>query len=221
MNLVDVLLIDDNEALPIRESMMAGHLEQFRITRKATLSQGLDALQGSCFQLILLDLSLPDASVAESVTKAVKMAPDLPLIALIDEGETAKVAEAIRLGAQDYVLKGCRCDSLDRAMHFAMERKRLVAEREDVRQLMEKEKSGLVAHLSHEVRNALACIHQFGNILIDGLAGKLSEEQCEYLGIMLENASQIRKVLDSLLEPQASSVGRLLTENESPSKTKD
>jgi signal transduction histidine kinase len=57
--------------------------------------------------------------------------------------------------------------------------------------------SELPANLSHELRNALACIQQFGNILVDGLAGELSGEQREYLGIMLENASKIRCVLDS------------------------
>jgi signal transduction histidine kinase len=60
--------------------------------------------------------------------------------------------------------------------------------------------SELPAYLSHELRNALACIQQFGNILIDGLAGELSGEQREYLGIMLENASKIRSVLDSALD---------------------
>jgi light-regulated signal transduction histidine kinase (bacteriophytochrome) len=54
--------------------------------------------------------------------------------------------------------------------------------------------------LSHGLRNALACIHQFGNILVDGLAGELSGEQREYVSIMLENASKIRKVLDSALD---------------------
>ena len=60
--------------------------------------------------------------------------------------------------------------------------------------------SNLSAYLSHELRNALACIHQFGNILVDGLAGELTGEQREYVGIMLENASKIRSVLDSSLD---------------------
>ena len=60
--------------------------------------------------------------------------------------------------------------------------------------------SELPAYLSHELRNALACIHQFGSILMDGLAGELSGEQREYVGIMLENASKIRRVLDSALD---------------------
>jgi len=66
--------------------------------------------------------------------------------------------------------------------------------------------SSLSAYLSHELRNALACIHQFGNILVDGLAGELSDEQREYVRIMLENASKIRKLLDSALEGTADSL---------------
>jgi light-regulated signal transduction histidine kinase (bacteriophytochrome) len=60
--------------------------------------------------------------------------------------------------------------------------------------------SDLPAYLSHELRNALCCIHQFGNILVDGLAGELTGEQREFVGIMLENASKIRSVLDSTLD---------------------
>ena len=60
--------------------------------------------------------------------------------------------------------------------------------------------SNLSTYLSHELRNALACIHQFGNILVDGLAGELSGEQREYVSIMLENASNIRRVLDGALD---------------------
>ena len=58
----------------------------------------------------------------------------------------------------------------------------------------------LPAYLSHELRNALACIQQFGNILADGLAGEMSSEQREYVGIILENARSIRSVLDSALD---------------------
>ena len=60
--------------------------------------------------------------------------------------------------------------------------------------------SELTAYLSHELRNAIACIHQFGNILVDGLSGELSGEQREYVSIMLENASKIRKLLDRAMD---------------------
>lgn len=62
----------------------------------------------------------------------------------------------------------------------------------------------LTFDLSHEVQNALACIQQFGTIILDGLAGNVSEEQRKYLHIMLKNASIIRSVLDSAREPAPS-----------------
>ena len=76
----------------------------------------------------------------------------------------------------------------------------------------------LTAYLSHELRNALACIHQFGNILVDGLAGELTGEQREYLGIMLENASKIRRVLDSALDGNNGPPKELLNKSERVSK---
>jgi signal transduction histidine kinase len=78
--------------------------------------------------------------------------------------------------------------------------------------------SELPAYLSHELRNALACIQQFGNILIDGLAGDLTGEQREYLGIMLENTSKIRKVLDGALDGASDPLDELTNKMEQHSK---
>ena len=72
--------------------------------------------------------------------------------------------------------------------------------------------SGPPANFSHDLRNTLGCIRQFGNILIDGLAGELSDEQREYVGIMLENASQIRRLLDSALEGNLSPIAESTNE---------
>jgi hypothetical protein len=48
----------------------------------------------------MLNLSLPDASVDESVGKILQKARELPVIALVNEGESAKAAEALYLGLE-------------------------------------------------------------------------------------------------------------------------
>jgi signal transduction histidine kinase len=78
--------------------------------------------------------------------------------------------------------------------------------------------SELPAHLSHELRNALACIQQFGNILVDGLAGEISSEQREYIGIMMENASKIRRVLDNPPDGNVGPLGKSTNKIERVSK---
>jgi DNA-binding NtrC family response regulator len=203
MKTVNVLLIDSEEAPQILPSATTGKDEQFRVTRYPTLSKGLDALQQSTFDVVLLSLSLPDFSAAESTTRTIEMARGSAVIALVNEGERPKAVEALCLGAYGYVFKGCRCDCLIQTIRHAMERKQLIADREHARRPAAENAEQLAVHLgnkSHQLRNALACIHQFGNILIDGLAGKLTDEQCDYVAIILENTSTIRTVLDSTLD---------------------
>jgi DNA-binding response OmpR family regulator len=200
MNNVPVLLIDAGEIPAIGRIANTGTLEQFCFTRTRTLSEGLEALQRSRFQLVLLNPSLPDASADESVKKTLEKARDLPVVALVNEDETANTAKALRLGLDDYVVKSSHRDFFIQSMRHAIERKQILGEKERNRRHLTNVDAQLTAHLSHELRNALACIHQFGTILIDGLAGSMSEEQREYLCIMIENASKIRSVLDEALE---------------------
>jgi DNA-binding NtrC family response regulator len=200
MNDVRVLLIDAGETPALCQTVNRGRLEQFLFTQTATLSGGMDAMRKSRFHLVLVNLSVPNALASESVTQILRIAPDVPVIALVNEGEVTKAGMALRHGMDDYILKGCTCDYLVRVLRHAIERKSLTARREKARSNAAAKDHRLTAHLSHECRNALACIHQFGTILIDGLAGNVSEEQREYLCIMLENTSRIRDVLDNALE---------------------
>jgi DNA-binding NtrC family response regulator len=206
MNTIQVLVIGGAEAVPIRESVKTTLLEQLRVTRMPTLAKGLDALQESPFQLVLLDLSLPDISTSESVTKILRIEQYLPVVTFVNERETARSVEALRSGARDNVLNGWQPDALIRTIQYAMERSQLIVDREAGRQAT-KNNEQFMAHMSHELRNALTCIFQFGNILIGGLAGELSEEQREYLGIMIGNASRIRSVLDGLTEAAPVALG--------------
>jgi DNA-binding NtrC family response regulator len=206
MNTVRVLLIDAAETSQLLPSANTAKGEEFQITRKANLSQGLDTLQESTFDVVLLSLSLPDSSATESTTRTLKVARNLPVIALVNQGEQTKAIEALSLGAYGYFMKGCQCDSLSQTIRHATARTPVITEREHVRQQSpdEEQSTAHLANKSHQLRNALACILQFGNILIDGLAGKLSDEQSEYVAIMLKNASTIRTVVDSTLDESGS-----------------
>jgi DNA-binding response OmpR family regulator len=202
MNAVSVLFINGSSGNANSQSdgTQWGSLEPFRVTRKSDLAQGLDGLQAGAFQLVLLDLADPHASTMESVTQVLLSAKDSPVIVLLKQGETTKAAEVMRLGAQDCVLQGCTCNSLMRTMKYALDRKRLVAEMEEDRTRNTKDKEQLLAHLSHELRNALACIHQFGNILMGGLAGEMTTEQRGYIRIMLQNATGITNIVKGLMD---------------------
>ncbi len=71
-----------------------------------------------------------------------------------------------------------------------------ITERKQVEQL----KDDFLSHISHELRTPLTAIYQFGTLIADGSAGKTSQEQDEFLRIMLRNVGQLRFMIDDLLE---------------------
>jgi PAS domain S-box-containing protein len=70
-------------------------------------------------------------------------------------------------------------------------------------------KDQFISHVSHELRSPLSAIHQFTTILLDGLAGGITEEQREYLDIVLRNSLQLRDMIGDLLEVTRAQSGKL------------
>jgi DNA-binding NarL/FixJ family response regulator len=76
----------------------------------------------------ILDLSLPDASGLEALHALRQISPDLPIIVLTGFDDLDMGLSAIRDGAEDYLVKNyVDGDSLQRAIRYAMERRRLTS----------------------------------------------------------------------------------------------
>ena len=89
------------------------------------LSAALDRLQEEPFDIILLDLGLPDSQGMESVSRLQTCAPHVPIIVLsgLDDENTA--TQAVQIGVQDYLIKGqVDANLLMRSIRYAMERKK-------------------------------------------------------------------------------------------------
>ena len=123
-----VLLVEGDvaEARVITDSLRAIRAP-FTISRQANrLDEALDAILAGEFDLVLLDLMLPDSTGFETFAKISEHAPHLPVIVLsrIEDAELA--LKIVHSGAQDY-FKTNSIDgpSLDRAMRYAIERSRI------------------------------------------------------------------------------------------------
>jgi PAS domain S-box-containing protein len=74
---------------------------------------------------VLLDLVLPDADGLEAVRAMLAVAPTVPIVVLSAHDDEATAAQAVREGAQDYLVKGnVSAERLSRAVRFAIERHR-------------------------------------------------------------------------------------------------
>ena len=99
--------------------------------------------------MILLDLNLPDSRGLETLTTIIKMSPKMPIVVLSGLADDATTIEAVKLGAQDYLVKGEVSGSmLVRVLRYAIERKQaeetLRAERDFSAQVMDTMGQGLI-----------------------------------------------------------------------------
>jgi two-component system sensor kinase FixL len=126
---MNLLVIEDNPGdarliqIYLAESRLTGETNSKVVTR---LSEAEEALEQESFDLILLDLSLPDSYGMETFDKVSAMAPDTPFIVLTGLDDEAVGIEAVRKGAQDFLIKKELDESvLGRAIQYALERHRL------------------------------------------------------------------------------------------------
>lgn len=70
-------------------------------------------------------------------------------------------------------------------------------------------KDQFFSNVSHELRTPLTAVYQFVTIVLDGLAGKLTAEQREYLEVALRNVKQLQAMVGDLLEAARAESGKL------------
>lgn len=81
--------------------------------------------------LIVTDLNLPDSSGMQTFHRLRECSGDIPIVILSGLEDVELATELVRIGAQDYVVKGAAAESLGRVVRFAIERgRRIRAERE-------------------------------------------------------------------------------------------
>jgi DNA-binding response OmpR family regulator len=128
---IQALLIEDSpsDVLLLREGLGTDVSGQFALTHVERLEDGLKCLVRDRFDVVLLDLGLPDSQGLETVRKLRLQDWDVPVIILTGLDDETLAANALHEGAQDYLVKG-HFDGywLTRATRYAMERHRLFLE---------------------------------------------------------------------------------------------
>lgn len=124
------MLVDDDEAdrrLVKLVLSKASPLVQFDIETAQNAAEAACRLTDASYDVVLLDLGLPDSSGVDTVRKAHYVNPDVPIVVLtgLDDEETG--LEAIRNGAEDYIVKGKSLEYLlVRTIRYTIERKRAI-----------------------------------------------------------------------------------------------
>jgi two-component system, cell cycle sensor histidine kinase and response regulator CckA len=123
---IRVLLIEDNlaEARLFRELLQDAWAEKFSLSHFQRLGTAKTEIKRTQFDVVLLDLTLPDSDGLASLDALTQQAPSLPIVVLTNTNDAALALNAVRHGAQDYLVKRqVTLDLLVRSIRYAIERK--------------------------------------------------------------------------------------------------
>ena len=212
-----ILLVEDNpaDAVLVQELLAevspAVHMEW--LTLLSTTLERLDAATPH-LDAVLLDLSLPDSKGLDTFRRAFARSPHTPIVVLTGLDDQMTAIDALRGGAQDYLIKG-EIDALglDRSIRYAIERKmaaeeirrlnaeleRRVAERTAELEAANKELEAFAYSVSHDLRAPLRAIDGFSQMVVDDAGEKLSEADLEHLQRVRAGAQRMAVLIDELL----------------------
>jgi len=201
LDVTRILIIEDNPGdarlveLVIRE---AG--DEYFLHWEKDLTSGLERLHSEPFDVVLLDLGLPETTGLGTFTMAVQQTPEeVAIIVLSGLSDEQVAAEAVALGAQDYLVKGeVDAKLLTRSIRYAVERKRY----ELALRRVNAELEGYAHTVSHDLRSPIGAMALACALLSDSMdmsLEELREEVDSATGTIKRNLAKCSTLIEDLL----------------------
>ena len=203
---IDVLLVEDNPRhaglirdeleieLPLATVMVAG-----------SVSDAHAALRDRRFDLIILDFRLPDGDGLEILRQLKVDGRSEPVVFVTTSSSTAIAVEAMKIGAEDYIVKEEGYVSvLPFVVREVVDRARLRAERKDLeRRLGRAERlaslNTLMAGIAHNLNNPLTTVRTFLELLPSRYETD-AEFRTSYYKLVLDEIERIRLLIGSMMQ---------------------
>ncbi|MFB6196060.1 MAG: hybrid sensor histidine kinase/response regulator [Haloplanus sp.] len=192
---LDILLVEDNpaDARLVEHHLTAPHVRdlvgEVTLHHREALAPALDDLERDPYDVVFLDLGLPESTGLETLDRMLATESRIPVVVLTGLDDREVAVEAIQRGAQDYLPK----DDLDagrlgRSVRYAVERHR---KEEKLRQQNER-LDEFASVVSHDLRNPL-------NVAKGRVDLAAAECESEHLPAVAQAIERMRALTDDLL----------------------
>ena len=205
---IRILLVESDPAdARLIAGMLSGSRTEYHIELVRTLTDAF-ARPEDDFDVALVDLGQPGGEGLDSLASCTERWPNRPILALSSDGDEFLAEEAVRLGAQDYLVKGdVNARAVRRATRYAFERHRTAEERRFlVRELEQSRKleaiGQLAAGVAHEINTPTQYVGDNTRFLRDAVrdlgraVGELRERAASGADLRAEELTQILEAAD-------------------------
>lgn len=139
--LLEILLVEDNDAhaTAIKKYISRSWAGQFSLERATQLKVAVDYIRKRGFDAILLDLSLPDSDIQDTLDRTLEVAKHIPIIILSSLEDQDIALQSVHKGAQEFLCKSeLNGELLTRTIRHAIERGQTEARQRALLQLGER-----------------------------------------------------------------------------------
>lgn len=201
-----VLVVEDEpgDARLIQRSLSRSSPELFSVSWAKTLAEGLRFLAGQEFDLVLLDLSLPDSCGFDTLQATCQAAGDTPVVVLTVRDDPGFALKTLDAGAQDYLIKGEFDDKLlARSLLYALARSRTEALQAS------RVKSEFLAKVSHELQTPLHAILSYADLGKEESRETGNQDLVDYFHKIQVSGSRLMYLVKDLLDVSRIEAGSL------------
>ncbi|NJL38696.1 MAG: hybrid sensor histidine kinase/response regulator [Leptolyngbyaceae cyanobacterium SM1_4_3] len=220
--IVQILLVEDSstDANLLRQAFLRANRQDWNLSHVDRLSYAIDACCDRPFDVVLLDLHLPDSNGLETITEFRAALPDLAIIVLTATDDEELALQSMANGAQDYLVKDqITIQLLVRSIRYAIEREQILKRLKNSEQNMlkalnqERElnliRTNFISMVSHEFRTPMTTIRSSAELL-QCLGPQIKPEKREqYFDRIQTSIDQMLNLLDEVLLLGSSGAGGL------------
>lgn len=170
----------------------------YSVKMVTTLNEGVDLIKAEEVDVVVVDLLLENTSPNDILELIGEASRRMPVVALTSDEDIDYAIEAIRHGAQDYLIKSrANGDLIERAVRYAIERKRIEEHLNQVNDNLQQ----FAYIVSHDLKQPLSGIVGFLVLLEKRYKGKVLDEKAEeFIGNSIESATRMNQLIDGLLQ---------------------